>query len=286
MFSKTVIHEKKPKALVLTGFGINCEEEMAAACRYAGADAHIVHLNHVFQGHVSIHNYDVLNLPGGFSFGDDLGSAKVLANQLKVRHLASGKPFMEEILQFLHEGKYILGVCNGFQTLVKMGLLPNTGGNYEQEATLTFNDSGKFEDRWVTCAILPSNPTPFLNKMDQIDLPVRHGEGKLIFKDDSIRKEVIRQKLNVLTYIDRDGHPTDRYPWNPNGSELNCAGLCDPTGHVFGLMPHPEAYSMLYNHPDWNWMRKRGMIYHDNGEGLKIFRNIVETVMVRNYKIS
>ncbi len=263
---------------MVTGAGINCEEEMAAACCFAGADADIVHLSRIFNGDVSIHDYDLLNLPGGFSFGDDLGSAKVLANQLKVRPIASGNPFMEEIQRFLEDGKYIIGVCNGFQALVKMGLLPNTSGKFVQEATLTFNDSGKFEDRWVTCKVLNDNPTPFLNGIDTIDLPVRHGEGKLIFRDDAILQAVVDRKLNVLAYVDMEGQITEKYPFNPNGSELNCAGLCDLSGQVFGLMPHPEACLTAYNHPDWNRRKKTGHLKDEKGEGLKIFENIVERV--------
>lgn len=278
MCSEINMKNGKIRALVITGSGINCEEEMAAACRLAGAHADIVHLSRIFNGDVSIHDYDLLNLPGGFSFGDDLGSAKVLANQLKVRPIASGTPFMEEIQRFLQDGKYIIGVCNGFQALVKMGLLPNTGGNREQEATLTFNDSGKFEDRWISCKVLADHPTPFLHGIDVMDLPVRHGEGKLIFKNDDIRQAVVDRKLNVLAYIDREGHITDRYPFNPNGSELNCAGLCDPSGQVFGLMPHPEAYLTAYNHPDWNRRNKTGHLKDEKGEGLQIFVNIVKAL--------
>ncbi len=279
MSSEDRNRNKNIRALVVTGSGINCEEEMAAACRLAGAEADIVHLSRVFKGDVSIHDYDLLNLPGGFSFGDDLGSAKVLANQLRVRPVASGTPFLEEIQRFLEDGKYIIGVCNGFQALVKMGLLPNTGGNFVQEATLTFNDSGKFEDRWVTCKVLKDNPTPFLNGIDTIDMPVRHGEGKLILRDDAVRQAVINQKLNVLAYADKEGHMTDQYPFNPNGSELNCAGLCDSSGQVFGLMPHPEAYLTAYNHPDWNRRKKTEHLKDEKGEGLKIFENIVGRVV-------
>ena len=278
MFSDKKKTKRPVKALVLTGSGINCEAEMAAACRLAGAQADIVHLSRIFSGEVSIHDYDLLNLPGGFSFGDDLGSAKVLANRFKVRKMASGSLFLNEIRQFLNDGKYIIGVCNGFQALVKMGLLPNTGGNFEQEATLTFNDSGKFEDRWVTCKVLPHNPSPYLKDIDTIDLPVRHGEGKLIFKDESVRKVVIEKKLNVLAYADNESRITNQYPFNPNGSELNCAGLCDPGGQIFGLMPHPEAYLTAFNHPDWNFRKKTGIMKDEKGEGLKIFENIVGKV--------
>ncbi len=271
---------KMVKALVVTGFGINCEEEMAAAYRLAGADATILHLNELFRERDSIRRYDILNLPGGFSFGDDIGSAKVLANKFKFKKMRSGKLFIDEIAQFLNDGKYILGVCNGFQALVKMGLLPNIGGNFEQEVTLTGNDSGKFEDRWVHCLVTPGNPTPFLSDpaVKGLDMPVRHGEGKLIVRDARIREAILEKKLNVLTYADRQGRPTADYPANPNGSELNCAGLCDPGGQVFGLMPHPEAYLSLYNHPAWAKKKRETPGISEEGEGLAVFRNIVSEI--------
>ena len=264
----------KVRALVVTGFGINCEVEMAAAYRLAGAEADIVHLNEIFKERISIHDYQVLNFPGGFSFGDDLGSAKVLSNKFKFKKMASGRHFIDDLARFLENGNFIIGVCNGFQALVKMGLLPNIGGNFEQEVTLTHNDSGKFEDRWVTCGVHPQNRTPFLKGIERIDLPVRHGEGKLIIRDQEIRQAILDQNLNCLTYLGPDGQPTAEYPYNPNGSELNCAGLTDAAGQVFGLMPHPEAYLSLYNHPAWP--QKREQSHDEQGEGLRIFQNIVD----------
>ncbi len=266
----------KIKSLVLTGYGINCEEEMAAAYTLAGAEAHIVHLSDVFAGRLSIHDFQILNFPGGFSFGDDLGSAKVLGNKFKFKPMASGKRFMEELQQFLSDGKYILGVCNGFQALVKMGLLPNVNGNFEQEATLTHNDSGKFEDRWVRMRVNEQARTPYLTGLKAFDVPVRHGEGKLIFRDEAIRQAVLAQHLNCLSYADAQGNPTAEYPQNPNGSELNCAGLTDPSGQVFGLMPHPEAYLALYNHPNWGQMKRQHPDISEAGEGLMLFKNIIK----------
>jgi phosphoribosylformylglycinamidine synthase len=267
-----------PRAIVLTGFGINCEEEMAAAYVLAGAQADIVHLNDVFLEKVSIHEYDILNFPGGFSFGDDLGSGKVLANKLQYRRLASGSLFMDELQRFLGDGKFVMGVCNGFQALVKMGLLPNVHGRNEQEVTLTTNNSGKFEDRWVTCRNAGDNRTPFLQGIDVLDLPVRHGEGKLVLSSEAVRERILESRLNCLTYVDGGGNPTDVYPANPNGAALNCAGLTDPTGQIFGLMPHPEAYLALYNHPDWAGRKRRTPELGDDGEGLALFRNVVRAV--------
>lgn len=274
----------KIKSLVLTGYGINCEEEMAAAYKLAGAEAQIVHLSDVFTDRISIHDYHILNFPGGFSFGDDLGSAKVLGNKFKFKPMASGRRFMEELQKFLSDGKYVLGVCNGFQALVKMGLLPNVSGNFEQEATLTHNDSGKFEDRWVCMRVNVNSDTPFLNGMQAFDVPVRHGEGKLIFRDEAVREAVIKQNLNCLDYADKGGNSSAEYPLNPNGSELNCAGLVDSNGQVFGLMPHPEAYLSLYNHPNWGQKKRQNPDISEEGDGLEFFKNIVGRLTVSPLK--
>jgi phosphoribosylformylglycinamidine synthase subunit PurQ / glutaminase len=263
------------KSLVITGYGINCEQELAAAYKLAGAEVDIVHLNDVFLGKIDISDYQILNFPGGFSFGDDLGSGKVLANKMKYRRLAGGKQFYSALLDFIDDGKFILGICNGFQFLVKMGLLPNTQNIYEQEVTLTFNDSGKFEDRWVHCKANPQSKTPFLDEIDSIALPVRHGEGKLIISNDFVRASILDSNLNCLAYTDKSGNIIAQYPDNPNGSDLQCAGLCDKTGQVFGLMPHPEAFLSFYNHPNWAGIKRLQSQIPEEGEGLKIFTNIV-----------
>ena len=266
------------KSLILTGFGINCEEEMAAAYRLAGAEAQIAHLNEILYAQVSIHDFDILNFPGGFSFGDDLASGKVMANKIRYKRLPNGDTLLDEIKVFLKAGKYVMGVCNGFQMLVRLGLLPNAGLAFEQQATLHYNNSGKYEDRWCFCAVNPQSTTPFLKDIHVLPIPVRHGEGRLIFENDEIRQTVQNQALNCLTYCTADGTPTSEYPANPNGAELNCAGLCDPTGQVFGLMPHPEAFLSLYNHPNWGQQRRADANISEEGLGLQIFKNIVQHV--------
>lgn len=269
---------KDVKVLVITGFGINCEEEIKAAFDLAGAEAEIVHLNDVFSGKVKLKDYDVLSFPGGFSYGDDLGSGKVLANKMKYRRMKDGKLFVDELKGFISQGNFIIGICNGFQFLVKMGLLPDIAGEFNQEVTLTNNDSFKYEDRWVNCKVNPKSNSPYLKGIDVISLPVRHGEGKLIIKNEAIKDSVIKCNLNCLSYCDDKGEITDEYPLNPNGAELNCAGLTDKTGQVFGMMPHPEAYLSFYNHPDWARKHIVDPKHSDEGEGLKIFQNIVNHI--------
>ncbi|GAA3969127.1 hypothetical protein GCM10022407_13860 [Hymenobacter antarcticus] len=266
------------RALILTGFGINCEEEFAAAYRLAGAEATIVHLNQVLHGQVSIHDFDILNFPGGFSFGDDLGSGVVLANKLRYRQNGpDGRTLLDDIKQFIADGKFVFGICNGFQVLVKLGLLPNLGGSVTPEVTLTHNASGRYEDRWVTLRVNPLSSTPFLKGIDTLEVPVRHGEGRLVIPDAATQAAIEAAGLNCLTYADFDGGATDVYPFNPNGAALNCAGLTDTTGQVFGLMPHPEAFLSAYNHPDWARRRRAGQT-DEEGQGLQIFRNIVAHV--------
>ena len=266
------------KALVLTGFGINCEEETAAAYIMAGAKADIVHFNDVLIKGYSIHDYDILHFPGGFSFGDDLSSGKVMANKIRYKKLPNGKTLLDEIKIFISKGKYVMGICNGFQMLVRLGLLPNSNLYYEQQATLAHNDSAKYEDRWVYCKVNQKSKTPFLKGLDIFPVPVRHGEGKLVFGNDTMRQIVKTKALNCLSYCLADGSPASEYPQNPNGAELDCAGLCDPTGQVFGLMPHPEAFLSLYNHPNWGQLKRQNPTISEEGMGLKIFRNIVEHV--------
>ncbi len=260
---------KEVKALVVTGFGINCEEETAAAFRAAGAEAEIVFLNEIFFGEKNIHEYDILAFPGGFSFGDDLGSGKVLANKIRYKKLPGGTSLLDELKMFLQEGKFIIGICNGFQVLVRLGFLPNTSGAFTQEATLAHNVGGRFINDW--CKLDVNNTgSPFLHDMQKIELPIRHGEGRLIFKDEVVRQQVIDKKLHCILYED-----------NPNGSDLDCAGLTDPSLQVFGLMPHPEAFFTPQNHPNWGSQK-----ITDEQTGLKIFNNIVNYIIARKEKQS
>jgi len=272
---------KEIRSLVITGFGINCEEETAAAYRISGIDAAIVHLNEIFHERCSIQEYDILNFPGGFSFGDDIGAAKVLANKLKYKKMSSGRSFMDELNRFLGDGKFIFGACNGFQLLAKLGLLPDTQGKMEQEITITHNSSGKFEDRWIKCAVNKTSKTPFLTGIELINLPVRHGEGKVIIKNEAIKAEILKYSLNCLSYADSEGNPTAEYPMNPNGSELNCAGLTNKSGQILGLMPHPEAHLSLYNNPDWGKIKRLNPQQGEEGEGLQIFKNIVHHLQLK-----
>ncbi len=262
------------RVLVLTGYGLNCEEETAAAYWLAGADACIVHASDLFRGVVTLDPFSIVHLSGGFSFGDDLGSGQVLANRMRFEPLPSGGTLLSELARFRDRGGLVYGVCNGFQVLVKSGLLPNLAGRLEQEVTLAHNDSGRFEDRWVRC-LVSSRRSPAFAGLLALELPVRHGEGKLVTRDPSVSEALLRDGLVCLTYADPgEGQPTQTYPDNPNGSELACAGLVDTTGRVLGTMPHPEAYLSPELHPAWPTRARRGAL-PEHGEGLRIFQNLV-----------
>ncbi len=268
---------KNVKAIVITGYGTNCEMEMAHACKLAGADqVDIVHISELLAGETRLDDYHFLNLPGGFLDGDDLGAGQAGAHRLKYAKIkGSSERILDQLLKFIREGKLILGVCNGFQLMVKMGLLPGFEANYESRmVSLTYNDSGRFEDRWVTLAVNPRSPCVFTTGLTQLYLPVRHGEGKFVTRDEATLSRIRDENLVMLRYADpTNGHPTMDYPLNPNGSRDAVAGLCDPTGRLFGLMPHPEAFLHRTNHP--RWTREK---LPEEGQGLILFRNAVRFI--------
>jgi len=253
------------RALVLTGFGINCEAETGNAFERAGATASLVHLNDIAADPAMLKQVHILAVPGGFSFGDDVASGRILANRLRYK---LGDP----IKAFVDDGKLVIGICNGFQVLVKMGILPLFEGEFVQETTLTHNDSSRFEDRWVYLKKDPATPCVWLEGIDTIETPIRHGEGKFIPKDDAVLARLKANGQVAVRYVTREGVPAGgAYPANPNGSVDDIAGICDPSGRVFGLMPHPEAFLDRTNHP--RWTREE---LPEEGAGLQVFRNAVE----------
>ena len=260
------------RAIVITGNGTNCEMEMAHACRLAGFDdVEIVHISELLCGARRLDDYHFLNLPGGFLDGDDLGSAKAGANRILHARVSGGKErLFAQFIRFIGAGKLILGVCNGFQLLVKLGVLPGLDGVYDrQSVTLTYNDSGRFEDRWVYLRINKASPCVFTRGLDGIYLPVRHGEGKFMTNNEETLARLRKKNLIALQYSDPAyGQTTMDYPANPNGSVAGIAGICSETGRIFGLMPHPEAYLHRTNHP--RWTREE---LPEEGMGLSLFRN-------------
>ncbi|WP_462324814.1 phosphoribosylformylglycinamidine synthase subunit PurQ [Desulfoplanes sp.] len=242
------------KTLVITGYGTNCEKESAFAAQQAGSDqTDIAYFSDLAAEKFSLIDYNFIIFPGGFLDGDELGAAQAAALRWRYTKTSSGMSLENELKKFLASQGIILGICNGFQLLVKLGLLPASGGRYfERQVSLSHNDSARFEDRWVHLKCNPLSPCVFTNGLDTLYLPVRHGEGKLITKNDQVLKELEQANLIALQYIDPGSkEPTQAYPANPNGSPLGIAGLTDPSGRILGLMPHPEAYNHPTNHPAW-----------------------------------
>jgi len=242
---------RRIKALVLCGYGLNCDMETAHALELAGAHAERIHINSVIDGSVRLADYQIMVFVGGFSWGDDHGAGVVQAVRMK-KHAG------ENILQFVADGNLVLGICNGFQSLVNLGLLPGFDDNYQdRRVALTFNDCGNFRDDWVHLQINEQSPCVFTTGLARMELPIRHGEGKFV-ADDSVIERLASENLVVCRYARADGRPADgSFPDNPNGSMDDIAGICDPTGRVFGLMPHPEAFNHPTNHPDWPRFRER-----------------------------
>lgn len=255
----------QPSALILTGFGINCDHETARAFEMAGAKADRVHLNDLAEDPGRLADYQILAIPGGFSFGDDVASGRILANRLRYR---LGGPLKE----FVAAGKLVIGICNGFQVMVKMGLLPLFEGDFAQEVTLTHNNSSRYDNRWVNLKVDGASKCVWLRGIDSLEVPVRHGEGKFIPRDDATLQRLRDQGQVVVRYALKDGSPAQgAFPANPNGSTDDIAGICDPSGRIFGLMPHPEAFLNRTNHP--RWTRES---LPEEGAGLKIFQNAVD----------
>jgi len=255
---------KNIKVLILRTAGTNCDKETAFAFESAGASAELVHVNKLSTGTKSLDDYQILAIPGGFTYGDDIASGKILANELKFA-------IEKDLERFISAGKLVIGICNGFQVLVKAGLLPNLTGDFKTiEATLTLNDSNKFEDRWVHLKKTQGRCVWTKGINGVISLPVAHGEGKFIPKDKNVLRKLENDGLIALEYTDLLGKKAG-YPCNPNGAVRDIAGICDPTGRIFGLMPHPERHLSAYQHPEWT--RKELSEQGGEGDGLIIFKN-------------
>jgi phosphoribosylformylglycinamidine synthase len=251
----------KPKVLILRAPGTNCDHETAYAFECAGAVADLVHINRLLEDQQLANRYEIFCLPGGFSYGDDIAAGQILATQFR-HHLD------EAIHQFKDAGKLILGICNGFQVLTKSGALYGAT-NGRAPATLTWNDSAKFEDRWVNLKVV-GEKCVFLRDIQSLYLPIAHAEGKFVTRDQSALDKFETNGQLVLRYTMSNGVSEVRYPANPNGSQANVAGVCDSTGRVFGLMPHPERHIDPTHHPQWT---RRPLV--EKGDGTSIFENAV-----------
>ena len=269
----------QPNVLILRAPGTNCDLETAFAFEKAGGKAELLHVNRLLETPELFGRFQILCLPGGFSYGDDVAAGRILGNQIQ-HHLA------EQMARFKDDGKLILGICNGFQVLIKSGVLLDADAENGPPATLTWNDSGKFEDRWVRLAVQGTNSV-FFKGIEAMYLPVAHAEGKFVVRDDEVFGRLETAGRLVLRYLPLKG-PDDSdvpYPDNPNGSIANVAGICDETGRVLGLMPHPERHIHPTHHPRWT-RGEVGPVGKDSaaldsaaldsaGDGLQMFINAV-----------
>ena len=273
MLKSTV--NKNVKVLVLRTAGTNCNEEVAFGFARFNAEVEQVHVHALVHGVKKLKDYHILALPGGFSYGDDIASGRILANELRLK-------LGDDLRQFVSAGKLVIGICNGFQVLVKAGILPGLGSGRLQEATLFNNDSAKFEARWTHLRV--GGKSVWTKGMpSRIFLPVAHGEGKFIPADKDVLQLLKQNNQVVFHYCCVDGGKA-AYPDNPNGSIEDIAGICDPTGRVLGLMPHPERHFLATQHPSWTRLRPDGFgrdsggqarsnVMSEFGDGAKIFEN-------------
>lgn len=263
---------RKVNVIVLRTAGTNCDREAAFAFRNCGASVESVHINQLFQGRARLDDFHILVIPGGFTYGDDIESGRILANELRLR-------LGEDLCRFLGDGKLMIGICNGFQVFVKAGILPGPLDEGEkkqhaagQRATLINNDSGKFEDRW--CYLKPEGKSVWMKGLEEIMyFPVAHAEGKFVPQSEDVLNKLRYNGQIAFRYCTAEGGKPV-YPQNPNGSVDNIAGITDRTGRVLGLMPHPERHFLTIQHPFWTRLGRNGRY----GQGAKIFQNGVDYV--------
>ncbi|MDE0396807.1 MAG: phosphoribosylformylglycinamidine synthase I [Candidatus Poribacteria bacterium] len=256
----------EPKVLILRTAGTNCDAETDTAFQLAGAQTALVHIQHLISGKVNLTDYQILAIPGGFSYGDDIAAGILLAIEMKHK-------LTNALNQFVADGKLVIGICNGFQVLVRTGLLPGTDASAEmtQRSTLAMNTSAKFECRWVD---LDTQESPCIFTKDikpRVYLPVAHAEGRFTAPTDVLADLETNNQV-VFRYAD------STYPNNPNGSDADIAGICDATGRIFGLMPHPERFLTKWNHPRWTRLTETQDTASEEGDGLAIFKNAVNYV--------
>jgi phosphoribosylformylglycinamidine synthase I len=251
----------KVKVLILRAPGTNCDFETQVAFEQVGAVVDSALITELIGRQKHLMDYHIAVIPGGFTYGDDISAGRIMANEIRLR-------LSEDIKRFVADGRLVLGICNGFQVLVKTGILPGLPALGAQPITLTNNDSGKFECRWIYLKVNQKSPCVFTRGMDRMYIPVAHGEGKLVAST-----EVLTQLNIVVQYVDEKGKAGAGYPANPNGSLNDIAGICDDSGRIFALMPHPERFIRWTQHPRWTREKR-----WETGYGLQVFANAANWV--------
>lgn len=264
----------EPQVIVLTGYGINCEEETAFAFETAGALTKIIHINDLIENSSLLDKFQIFVFPGGFSYGDDTGSGKALANRIK-------NNLFDEIRNFAGRDTLILGICNGFQVLVNLGLLPLLEEfNGKAQAALEYNRTFRYQCRWVDAKIEKGSPSVFTKNVERMHIPVAHGEGNF-YAPDEVLEKIESADLVTMRYIKPDGLPAlKEFPYNPSGSSNDIASICSPDGRIMGMMPHPERGIFFTQRDDWTYLKekytRKGMEIPLFSDGMVIFKNAVE----------
>jgi phosphoribosylformylglycinamidine synthase I len=262
-----------PKTLIITGYGINCEEETAKVFEMQGAETTIMHINDLIENPSKLDDFQIMAIPGGFSYGDDTGSGNALANKIK-------NNIQDEILSFAQKDKLIIAICNGFQILTNIGLVPALNDHYgERKVALTHNSTARYECRWVHLKN-SSEKCIWTKGIDILHSPIAHGEGNF-YADEATLSALHSNDQIVFKYVHPDGSPADgKFPINPNGSAQDIAGICDPSGRILGMMPHPERFNCFVNENDWPLKKeqliRKGKALPKDGDGLKLFKNAID----------
>ena len=262
----------KPNALILTGYGINCDDETSFVFKHVGADADIVHVNDLIENRELLNKYQIMVFPGGFSYGDDTGSGKALANRIK-------NNLFDELHDFINRDTLMLGICNGFQVMVSLGVIPSLEGETENaEVALEHNQTSRYQCRWVDL-IVEDSPSVFTKGIDKLHIPVAHGEGNF-YAPDEVVSEIEKSKLATMRYSLPNGKlAKGEFPYNPNGSVNDIASICDKTGRLMGMMPHPERGIFFTQRDDWTLLKeeylREGKEIPEYSDGIKIFQNAV-----------
>ena len=253
----------RPPVLVIRAAGINCDEETMHCWRQAGAEPRLMHINELASHADRLDDFAIVTIPGGFSYGDDIAAGQILAQQF-IGELA------QPLQRLVNRGGGVLGICNGFQVLVKAGLLPG-GAEGRNQVTITYNDSAHFEARWVRLEVC-TDRCPFLRPTERrfLEMPIEHAEGRVVTRNDTVIGDLQQTGRLAIRFVDENGDP-GHYPANPNGSSGGIAGLCDETGRIFGLMPHPDRAFEHTHHPQWTRRNREGP-----ADGMTIFLNAVD----------
>lgn len=263
----------KPKVIVMSGYGVNSEMETKYAFDQCGAESEIVHINDLIDGQKTLDEYQILVFPGGFAHGDDTGSGNAYANKMRNK-------LWDEVNKFITQDKLVAGICNGCQVLSNLGLIPGLNGEYgERKIAMMHNSTARLECRWVNLKVT-SDKCVWTRDFDMLHCPIAHGEGRFYMEDEVLNAVKDGDQI-VFKYVNDDGSPANgEYPINPNGSIEDIAAVCDTTGRIMGIMPHPERNLSFYNQDDWPLLkeaaRRQGKELPDEGDGLKMFRNAVK----------